>query len=190
MSVRVSPAAGAAQPGPPACLMHVHQPSRKVREWRRRSVRAIIMQSAAGSAARLVLGEHPLAENVRQLRLSLRRWRASSARTCTTGCPARRAFSAWPGSRHVHRPGAARPCRGVAGPATSPLGPLAQAGGLPQQCGIAGARQQDRSGTGRRAMSITRTLYSQGRKPAGALGWISAWTMPVRTSPSAFVFRP
>ncbi len=28
-------------------------------------------------------------------------------------------------------------------------------------------------------MNIGQTLYSQGRKPTGALGWIFAWTMPV-----------
>ena len=28
-------------------------------------------------------------------------------------------------------------------------------------------------------MNITQTLSSQGRKPAGVLGWITAWTMPV-----------
>jgi SAM-dependent methyltransferase len=37
----------------------------------------------------------------------------------------------------------------------------------------------DRCGTGDWAVSIMQTLSSQGRKPTGLLGWVTAWVMPV-----------
>ncbi len=38
---------------------------------------------------------------------------------------------------------------------------------------------RERCGTGKVSVGITQTLSSQGRKPAGPLGWVTAWIMPL-----------